>query len=161
MKKIYLIILVTIFIPSITFGATFNRNLSYGMTGTDVSQLQQFLTDEGLYNGPITDYFGPLTQKAVIAFQEQQGITPALGYVGNLTKTAIASISSANPSWLTTPSNNNSYTNSYGNPVKSPAYYSNGAPAGSTAECKDGTYSSSEHRSGTCSGHGGVSQWLK
>jgi hypothetical protein len=34
------------------------------------------------------------------------------------------------------------------------------APAGSTAKCKDGTYSKSQHRSGTCSHHGGVADWL-
>jgi hypothetical protein len=33
-------------------------------------------------------------------------------------------------------------------------------PAGATAKCKDGTYSKSQHRSGTCSGHGGVAQWM-
>jgi hypothetical protein len=34
------------------------------------------------------------------------------------------------------------------------------APAGATAKCMDGTYSFSQHRSGTCSGHGGVAAWL-
>src|SRR5206468_10918902 len=34
------------------------------------------------------------------------------------------------------------------------------APAGATALCKDGTYSFSQHRSGTCSHHGGVARWL-
>jgi hypothetical protein len=34
------------------------------------------------------------------------------------------------------------------------------APAGSTAKCKDGTYSKSQHHSGTCSHHGGVAAWL-
>ncbi|HEY2766290.1 MAG TPA: DUF3761 domain-containing protein [Pseudonocardiaceae bacterium] len=34
------------------------------------------------------------------------------------------------------------------------------APAGVTAKCKDGEYSFSKHRQGTCSGHGGVAQWL-
>jgi len=29
-----------------------------------------------------------------------------------------------------------------------------------TAKCKDGTYSYSMHRRGTCSGHHGVRQWL-
>jgi hypothetical protein len=36
----------------------------------------------------------------------------------------------------------------------------NNDPAGATAKCKDGTYSHSAHRTGTCSRHGGVSQWL-
>ena len=48
------------------------------------------------------------------------------------------------------------YRNSDGNCVHRPS--SN--PAGATALCKDGTYSYSQHRSGTCSGHGGVRTWL-
>jgi len=35
------------------------------------------------------------------------------------------------------------------------------APPGATALCRDGTYSYSTHRSGTCSHHGGVAKWLK
>ena len=35
------------------------------------------------------------------------------------------------------------------------------APAGSTALCKDGTYSQSAHHSGSCSRHGGVAKFLK
>ncbi len=34
------------------------------------------------------------------------------------------------------------------------------APPGATARCRDGTYSFSQHRSGTCSHHGGVADWL-
>lgn len=34
-------------------------------------------------------------------------------------------------------------------------------PAGTTAQCKDGTYSSAQHFRGTCSGHGGVRYWYK
>jgi hypothetical protein len=37
---------------------------------------------------------------------------------------------------------------------------SRGAPPGATALCRDGTYSFSEHHSGTCSHHGGVADWL-
>lgn len=59
-------------------------------------------------------------------------------------------------------SSDNYYTNSNGTEVHSPAYTSNGeAPAGATAQCEDGTYSFSQHRSGTCSHHGGVAQWLQ
>jgi len=61
----------------------------------------------------------------------------------------------------TTLSNENYYTNVDGNTVHSPAYTSdNSVPAGATAECGDGTYSFSQHRSGTCSHHGGVLQWF-
>ncbi|MFA5778189.1 MAG: DUF3761 domain-containing protein [Candidatus Paceibacterota bacterium] len=66
----------------------------------------------------------------------------------------------------TTPSNNTSslsndnyYTNTYGNSVHSPAY-SNSVPAGASARCGDGTYSFSQNRRGTCSRHGGVNEWL-
>ncbi|MGA8332010.1 MAG: DUF3761 domain-containing protein [Mycobacterium sp.] len=35
-----------------------------------------------------------------------------------------------------------------------------GPPPNATARCRDGDYSYSRHHSGTCSGHGGVSEWL-
>lgn len=56
-------------------------------------------------------------------------------------------------------SNDNSYVNLSSNVVHSPAY-SNTVPVGATAQCRDGTYSFSQHRSGTCSHHGGVAKWL-
>jgi uncharacterized protein YraI len=72
--------------------------------------------------------------------------------------------------YLKTPRNNNVsynkwnyavkyYTNSFGERVQSPTYY-NAAPAGATARCRDGTYSFSRNRRGTCSHHGGVAKWL-
>lgn len=56
-------------------------------------------------------------------------------------------------------SNDNYYTNSAGNEVHSPAY-SNTVPVGASAQCRDGTYSFSQSRRGTCSHHGGVARWL-
>jgi len=51
------------------------------------------------------------------------------------------------------------YTNSNGDRVQSPTHY-NKAPAGATALCRNGTYSFSRSRRGTCSHHGGVAKWL-
>ncbi len=52
------------------------------------------------------------------------------------------------------------YINSKGNVVQSPTHY-NAPPAGATAQCRDGTYSFSQSRRGTCSHHGGVARWLQ
>jgi hypothetical protein len=49
------------------------------------------------------------------------------------------------------------YVNKDGITVHSPAHSKSGAaPNGASAQCRDGTYSFSQHRSGTCSHHGGV-----
>jgi hypothetical protein len=59
-------------------------------------------------------------------------------------------------------SNNRHYTNSAGHSVHSPARTKDGTiPAGATALCRDGTYSFSQSRRGTCSHHGGVERWLR
>lgn len=51
------------------------------------------------------------------------------------------------------------YRNSDGKCVHRPQHAA-AQPAGATARCTDGTYSFSQNRRGTCSGHGGVAQWL-
>jgi uncharacterized protein YraI len=55
---------------------------------------------------------------------------------------------------------NGGYVNALGNFVSSPKASTNGPPAGATARCRDGTYSFSRSRPGTCSHHGGVASWL-
>lgn len=55
---------------------------------------------------------------------------------------------------------NGTYVNSVGNTVCSPYSSPSGPPAGASAQCRDGSYSFSQSRSGTCSSHGGVAQWL-
>jgi hypothetical protein len=53
------------------------------------------------------------------------------------------------------------YTNSRGEHVASPMRTLGGQPpAGASAKCRDDTFSFSRSRSGTCSHHGGVAQWL-
>jgi hypothetical protein len=53
------------------------------------------------------------------------------------------------------------YTNRKGESVHSPAHTKDGkAPAGASAQCRDGSYSFSHSHRGTCSGHGGVAGWL-
>lgn len=52
-----------------------------------------------------------------------------------------------------------SYVNSRGHCAQRPMRAAR-PPAGATARCRDGTYSFSESRRGTCSWHGGVATWL-
>lgn len=52
------------------------------------------------------------------------------------------------------------YYNSKGEWVPSPQASPSGPPTGASAQCRDGTYSFSRSRRGTCSHHGGVSRWL-
>jgi hypothetical protein len=53
------------------------------------------------------------------------------------------------------------YRNVDGEWVASPRRSADGRPpAGASARCRDGTYSFSRHRGGTCSHHGGVAEWL-
>jgi hypothetical protein len=53
------------------------------------------------------------------------------------------------------------YINSKGEWIPSPTQTIDGdAPDGATARCRDGSYSFSQSRRGTCSWHGGVDQWL-
>jgi peptidoglycan hydrolase-like protein with peptidoglycan-binding domain len=159
MKKLAFLAVLAVILPSAVFAATFNHNLSYGTTGTDVSELQQFLKDEGLYSGSITPTFGPATQSALIAFQKQENITPANGYFGPTTRADANAILDAHPEWTTPISNGNYYSNVNGNAVHSPVQ-SPAIPSGATAQCRDGSYSFSLHHSGACSHHGGVASWL-
>ena len=53
------------------------------------------------------------------------------------------------------------YVNSQGQWVPSPTRTPDGQPpAGASARCRDGTFSFSKSRRGTCSHHGGVAEWL-
>jgi peptidoglycan hydrolase-like protein with peptidoglycan-binding domain len=77
---------------------TFTRDLKSGMTGSDVTQLQQYLIKAN--SGPAarklkaygtTTNFGTLTQAALIEFQKKNGIKPASGYFGAITRAYVNS----------------------------------------------------------------------
>ena len=62
----------------------FDRDLTGGATGEDVTCLQQYLTSTGHYTYPdgLTGYFGRVTREAVAAWQTDNQIYPAQGYWG-------------------------------------------------------------------------------
>ena len=65
------------------------RNLSLGLRGADIVQLQDFLIERNfLGQGNNSGYFGRLTKASVIQFQSGQGL-PSTGLVGPLTRTII------------------------------------------------------------------------
>ena len=69
-------------------GYKFTVPLERGSSGNAVTQLQLRLTKEGVYSGPITGYFGPLTEAAVKSYQTAHGLQP-LGNVGPGTRAAL------------------------------------------------------------------------
>jgi hypothetical protein len=64
------------------------------------------------------------------------------------------------PATQTTCTDNGTYVNGHGQKVERPENCSS-APQGATAQCRDGTYSFSRTRRGTCSHHGRVAKWLR
>lgn len=66
-------------------GGTFNANLGVGHRSGDVRRLQQRLRDEGVFNGPVTGFFGEMTKKAVVEFQRKHGLAES-GIVGKSTR---------------------------------------------------------------------------
>jgi len=53
---------------------TIGKALRYGSEGDAVRDLQNILTEKGVYQGPINGKFGPMTEEAVMIYQEQNGL---------------------------------------------------------------------------------------
>ncbi|HEX8591177.1 MAG TPA: peptidoglycan-binding domain-containing protein [Candidatus Paceibacterota bacterium] len=78
----------------------FTRDLEVGMEGEDVRCLQQYLNSQGFVVategvgsvGKETTQFKDLTKKAVMSWQTAQGITPATGYFGSLSRAKYAAL---------------------------------------------------------------------
>ena len=73
-----------------TASVTFARNLTIGSTGADVTALQTWLIAKG-YSIPAgaTGYFGAQTRAALAAYQSANGISPAVGYFGPITRAKV------------------------------------------------------------------------
>lgn len=75
----------------------FSKNLEIGDVSADVKALQIYFNNNGYKmvsagygsKGHETDYFGQATKEALISFQKDHNIFPAVGYFGPLTRLAI------------------------------------------------------------------------
>lgn len=93
MKK--LLLLVLFLFPTLASAQTvsFQNNLSYGSTGSDVSALQEFLVTQHLLAPQyVTGSFYSLTLAAVKSFQTAESISPVSGFVGPITRNTINTI---------------------------------------------------------------------
>jgi hypothetical protein len=83
-----------------------NRPLYVGVSGGDVSALQELLKALGYFTYPVsTGYFGSVTWQAVVSFQKDFGVDP-IGIVGPATRGVIARVSS----WFSRSSTNSEST---------------------------------------------------
>ena len=108
-----------------------SNDLSLGMQGSDVSQLQGFLAEQG-YSGGLSEssYFGQATQQAVVGFQSAHGI-PGTGYVGSLTRAALANCQYLASSYASS----YAYPAQYQNQYQYQSYpYTNPAPLAYTSQ---------------------------
>jgi len=88
-----------------TSQTSFTRNLDVGMTGSDVKDLQRFLNSRGFTVAQVgpgslgneTDMFGNATKAALAKFQAANGIVPAAGYFGPVTRAFIANMGVTTP----------------------------------------------------------------
>ncbi|MBI2409441.1 peptidoglycan-binding protein [Candidatus Kaiserbacteria bacterium] len=75
----------------------FKSNLTMGSLGSEVKALQEYLNSHGYQiaasgpgsSGNETTKFGALTKAALIKYQKANGITPAVGYFGPITRAAM------------------------------------------------------------------------
>lgn len=84
---------------------TFTRSLSQGVKGDDVMCLQKYLNSAGFKvaasgagsPGSETTFFGSLTKKAVAAWQAANGVSPAVGYFGTISRAKFDSMMAVAP----------------------------------------------------------------
>jgi len=79
---------------------------------------------------------------------------------GNAEEQSSVTDTAQRPRTTSPPLSGKSYVNVDGVRVPSPVF-TDSKPAGASARCRDGSYSFSQHRQGTCSHHGGVAEWFE
>lgn len=70
-----------------------SRDLELGMSGADVTKLQEFLIKSGHpISAGVTGYFGQQTKDALIEYQKANSILPASGYFGPKTRAQMKTV---------------------------------------------------------------------
>ncbi|MEK7510814.1 MAG: peptidoglycan-binding protein [Patescibacteria group bacterium] len=84
--------------PLSSSAALFDRPLTLGSVGPDVSALQTILKEKGFYQYPvITGYYGPITSQAVADYQRSTGLE-SVGSVGPATRALLNGGNVSSPS---------------------------------------------------------------
>lgn len=95
-------------------GYVFTLSLSLGSSNAQVTALQNLLTQQGFYSGPVTGYYGSLTATAVEKFQTAHGLS-AVGIVGPATRAALNGSATTTTQATTTASTNDGFK--FSNPL--------------------------------------------
>src|SRR3989338_2594570 len=91
--------------PAATTGYVYSVDLTIGSKGDDVVALQTYLVSGGFLTMPAgvaMGYFGNLTKSAVAAWQAANGISPAAGYFGPKSRAAMNAMAPAPTTTTTT-----------------------------------------------------------
>jgi len=75
---------------------SFTRDITLGSRGDDVICLQNYLTSTGhfTYAGGSTGYYGSITKLALAAWQAANGVAPAAGYFGPISRAKYSMVAS-------------------------------------------------------------------
>lgn len=90
---------------SSSVACSFTRALTVGSTGDDVKCLQQYLNGAGHKvaasgagsPGSESTYFGSLTRAAVASWQAANGVSPAVGYFGSISRAKYSALAASSP----------------------------------------------------------------
>ncbi|MEK9180042.1 MAG: peptidoglycan-binding domain-containing protein, partial [Patescibacteria group bacterium] len=84
----------------VAVSCSFSRDLTLGSSGSDVNCLQRYLNSSGYQvaasgagsPGNESSYFGSLSKAALMKWQSANGVSPALGYFGPISRAKYASL---------------------------------------------------------------------